>query len=103
VLVYLWTAVDGARPTQHGNIGISDDDGRARGAAEHCLRNGQARMAVVEAAQTVMAAHSLSLSYLPTGAGWWAALGPVGEVQWAEFAGPRNHSRASGFQPDLVH
>ncbi len=89
MLVYLWTAVPGETLTPHGNLGISDDDGKARGAAEHCLRTSQARLAFVEAARTVIAAHSLSPCYLPAGVGWRAAPDPAGEVQWAKFTGPK--------------
>jgi hypothetical protein len=87
VIVYLWTTVARETPMPHGYLGVSDDDGRARGAAEHCLRTGQARLAFVETAQTVMAAHSLSMCYLRTGAGWWARPGPAGEVHWVTFTG----------------
>lgn len=99
MLVYLWTTVAPETPVPHGNLGISDDDGRARGAAEHCLRTGQARLAFVQAAQIVIAAHSLSLCYLPTGPSWWATPGPAGEVQWVESTSPgataglRDHSQ----------
>jgi hypothetical protein len=88
VIVYLWTTVAREMPVPHGNLGISDDGGRARGAAEHCLRTGQARLAFVEAARPVMATHSLSPSYLRTGAGWWARPDPAGDVRWTKFTSP---------------
>jgi hypothetical protein len=86
--VYLWTTVARESPVPHSNLGISDDDDRARGAAEQCLRTGQAGLAFVEAARPVMSAHSLSPCYLRTGAGWWAAPGLSGEVHWTKFVGP---------------
>jgi hypothetical protein len=86
LIVYLRMTVARESPVPHGNLGISDDDGRARGAAEQCLRTGQAGLAFVEAARTVMSAHSLSPCYLRTGAGWWAAPGLSGEVHWTKFA-----------------
>jgi hypothetical protein len=88
MIVYLWTTVARETPVPYGSLGISDDGGRARGAAERCLRAGQARLALVEAARPVMVAHSLSPSYLRTGAGWWARPDPAGEVRWTKFTGP---------------
>ena len=87
MIVYLWSTVARETPVPHGNLGVSDDDGRARGAAEECIRIGQARLAYVEAARTVMTAHSLSPCYMRTGLGWWAAAGPAGDVEWVQFTG----------------
>jgi hypothetical protein len=86
--VYLWTTVARESPVSHGDLGISDDGDRARGAAEQCLRTGQAGLAFVEAARPVMSAHSLSPCYLRTGEGWWAAPDLSGEVHWTKFAEP---------------
>lgn len=88
MIVYLWTAVarDNAEP--HGNLGISDNDCRARDAAEQCLRDGQAQLAFVETARTGVVPHSFSPCYVPTGLGWWATPGPVGEVSWVRFTSP---------------
>lgn len=88
MIVYLWTAVarDNAEP--HGNLGISDNDRRARDAAEQCLRDGRAQLAFVEAARTGMIPCTFVPCYVRTGSGWWAVPGPVGEVQWIRFIGP---------------
>ncbi|HXL91788.1 MAG TPA: hypothetical protein VN969_22815 [Streptosporangiaceae bacterium] len=86
-IIYLWSTVARDTPLPHGNLGVSDNKDRARIAAENCLRNGQARLAFIEAAQTVTAASSLSPCYLRIGAAWWATPGPSGEVRWNRFTG----------------
>lgn len=85
MIVYLWTAVarDSAEP--HGNLGISDNDCKARDAAEQCLRDGRAQLAFVETARTSTVPYSFSPCYVPAGSGWLATPGPTGEVRWVRF------------------
>jgi len=88
MILYLWEAVgrDAAAPLS--SLGVSDDDGRARGAAEDCLLSGRARLAYVESACLATSAVSLIRDYVRTGAGWWATPDPAGGVAWVRFADP---------------
>lgn len=88
MIVYLWTAMARDRAEPHRNLGISDNDCRARDAAEQCLRDGRAQLAFVETARTGTVPHSFSPCYVPTGSGWWATPGPTGEVRWVRFYSP---------------
>jgi hypothetical protein len=105
MIVYLWEAVgrDAAAPLS--SLGVSDDDGRARGAAEDCLRSG-ARLAYVESACLATSTVSLVRDYARTGAGWWATPDPAGGVAWVRFADPvaaaglRALAESAGWGPD---
>jgi hypothetical protein len=88
VIVYLWTAVTSETAVPGGIVGISDDDGRARAAAGQCLRDGHARLAYVETAQTGMLALTFVPCYVRTGTGWWATPGAGDEVRWVRFTSP---------------
>jgi hypothetical protein len=93
VIVYLWTTVARETPVPYSSLGVSDNDERARTAAEQYLRSGQAEQAFVEAARTAMAVHSLTPCYLRTGLGWRATADPAGEVTWAMYAEPDRGKR----------
>jgi hypothetical protein len=105
VILYLWEAVgrDAAPPS---SLGVSDDDGRARDAAEDCLRSGRARLAYVESACLATGAVSLIRDYVRTGSGWWATPDPAGGVAWVRFADPvaaaglRALAESAGWGPD---
>lgn len=88
MIVYLWTAVARDAAVPRGSVGISDDDGKARDAAEQCIRAGHARLAYIETAQTGMLALTFVPCYVRTGTGWWATPDPAGDVQWARFTSP---------------
>lgn len=84
--MYLWTA-RGRDAAPFGDAsGVSDDQGRARQAAELLLQTGQAATAWVECAYTAMTAATLNSCYVRTGAGWWAQLSQAGQVVWTPFA-----------------
>lgn len=85
MIVYLWTAVARDCAVPRGSLGISGDDRAARAAAEQCLRAGEARLAFVEAAWKTLSLWTFADCYEPTGTGWWATPGPVGEVRWVRF------------------
>jgi hypothetical protein len=82
----LWTAVARDTATLRGSTGVSDDDDRARHAAEAYLRAGQARLAYVEVAYTAIGAHTLNPVYMRTGEGWWAQPNAAGEAVWVPFS-----------------
>jgi hypothetical protein len=86
MIVYLWEAV-GRDTAPLSSLGVSDDDGRARGAAADCLRRG-ARLAYVESACLATSTVSLVRDYVRTGSGWWATPDPAGGVAWVRFADP---------------
>jgi len=77
VIVYLWEA-GSAR-------GVTDDDARAREAAEEFLRSG-ADSAVIERAVTVMSINSLTSTYARVGQGWSARLHD-GRIFWRRLDG----------------
>ncbi|MBO0801751.1 MAG: hypothetical protein J2P25_01560 [Nocardiopsaceae bacterium] len=80
--MYIWTAPGNGTANSHEAIGISDDQRRAREAAETALRAGQADTACVERVRTTLKAPALSLCYIRTGTGWQARLGKAGHVEW---------------------
>ena len=88
MIVYLWTTVARDTAVPRSSLGISDDGGRARDAAEQCLDAGEARLAFVEAARSAIDRLGFTRTYLPTGTGWWATPAPPGQVQWVRFTGP---------------
>jgi len=75
MILYLWTAP--GRDLQRGHSGVAGDQAGAQLAAEACLRTGQARLAYIEVAHTVIAAHTLNPCYMHTGAGWWHGPAPA--------------------------
>jgi len=77
VIVWLW---DAAGPARSGR-GITDDDGRARQAAEACIRSGHATAAQVERAVTVLEVRTLTADYQRTGDGW-SAQHREGQITW---------------------
>jgi hypothetical protein len=84
VIMYLWTA-SGHDIANFRAAGVSDDQARARNAAEALLRTGKAGTAYIECAYTAMATSTLSLCYVRTGTGWRARLGQAGRVVWTPF------------------
>jgi hypothetical protein len=85
VIMYLWTAPGRDTAAFRGASGVSDDQSRARQAAELLLRTGQAATAYVECAYTAMTAATLNSCYVRTGAGWWAQVSQAGQVVWTPF------------------
>ncbi len=83
--MYLWTAPGRDTVAFRRASGVSDDQSRARQAAELLLRTGQAATAYIECAYTAMTAATLNSCYVRTGAGWWAQLGQAGHVVWTPF------------------
>jgi hypothetical protein len=88
VICYLWEAVARGTSAPGSSLGVSDNDGRARGAAEDCLLTGQARLAYVERAMLATSVRSLTRDYVRTGSGWWATRDAAGGVAWVRFTGP---------------
>lgn len=84
VIMYLWTA-SGHDIASFRAAGVSDDQARARNAAEALLRTVKAGTAYIECAYTAMATSTLSLCYVRTGTGWQAQLGQAGQVVWTPF------------------
>jgi hypothetical protein len=74
IIVWLWDA-----GSAHG---ISDDDARAREAAEGLIRDGRARSARVERACVVAGIQSLYTGYTRLGRGWTARPRRGGTVRW---------------------
>jgi hypothetical protein len=77
MIVWLW---DVPGPTRCG-CGISDDEGRAREAAEAYLQNGRAGAARVEEAWAILGIPTLTSGYERTGQGWRARL-QGGRISW---------------------
>jgi hypothetical protein len=75
MIFYLWEAVRDT-PEPRFTLGVSDDDKRARDAAEDCLRDGQVGLARVELARLATNARSLTRDYVRTGLGWRATSDP---------------------------
>jgi hypothetical protein len=81
VVVWLW---DACGPIRRG-CGITDDQGRARQAAEACLRSGHAHDARVEEARVVLGIQTLTTGYRRTGHGWRAQRGARSGITWVPF------------------
>lgn len=82
MILWLWDADgDGRR-----GRGVSDDEGRARQAAEAVLRSGQAHGATVEAAVAELGLATLTTGYRRTGQGWQALRGERGGITWEPLA-----------------
>ncbi len=79
MIVFLWDACGPGRFR-----GVTDDEGRARQAAEACLADGRAQSARVELARSVLDIPDLTTDYQRTGQGWMA-LRRDGRVTWAPF------------------
>lgn len=84
MIVWLW---DACEPGQFR--GVTDDETRAREAAEACLTSGQANAARVEKAFAVFGITTLADSYRRAGEGWRADR-RNGRVAWVPFAAERS-------------
>ena len=80
MIVWLWDATEPGRC--HG---ITDDEARARAAAETCMRNGRASTARVEQARLRIGGFWLTAHYQRTGAGWSARQERSG-ITWIPLA-----------------
>jgi len=98
--MYLWTAPGRDTAVLHRASGVTDDQSRARQAAELLLRTGQAATAYIECAYTAMAAATLNSCYVRTGAGWWAQLSQAGQVVWTPFTASSGSRREAGQATD---
>jgi len=74
VIVWLWDAGSGR--------GVTDDQARARRAAEVLMRSGRADVARVEKALAVTGISALASGYLRTGHGWTARPRRDGLIRW---------------------
>jgi hypothetical protein len=74
MIVWLWDAGSG-----HG---VTDDQARARRAAEVLMRSGRADAARVEKALAVTGISALASGYLRTGHGWTAQHRQDGLIRW---------------------
>lgn len=88
--MYIWTAPGGGPADIRRATGVSDDQTRAREAAEAALRSvqagkGQAGTAYIERVYTALATPALSLCYVSTGTGWRAQVGEAGRVEWTPY------------------
>jgi hypothetical protein len=103
--MYIWTAPANGVAGFRRSTGVSDDQDRAREAAESALRAGQAGTACVERVYTAMAVPALSLCYVHTGMGWRAQVGRTGSVVWTPFTtGPTDcaqHDDALAVREDV--
>jgi hypothetical protein len=86
--MYIWTAPGTGAAGFLRATGVSDDQNRARAAAEAALRTSHADTAYLERVYTAVAAPALSLCYVRTGTGWQARLGHAGRVEWTPFTSP---------------
>jgi hypothetical protein len=74
VIVWLWDAGSGC--------GVTDDQARARRAAEVLMRGGRAGTGRVEKALAVTGISALTSGYLRTGHGWTARPRRDGLIRW---------------------
>jgi hypothetical protein len=79
MIVYLWDADGPAVCAQ----GVTDDEARAREAAEAYLVSGQANVARVEKAHLVTGISALNPGYTRIGRGWTARPCRDGRIKWA--------------------
>jgi hypothetical protein len=77
VIVWLWDAGSGR--------GVTDDESRARRAAEAFMRSGRADAARVERAHLVAGLSVLTSGYARTGQGWTAQSRPGGLIRWVSL------------------
>jgi hypothetical protein len=82
VIVWLWEA---SGPTRNGR-GITDDEARARQAAEAWIRGGHTNAARVERALAALGVESLTSEYVRTGHGWVARSRDDGRIAWVPFS-----------------
>lgn len=85
MIVWLWDAGSGR--------GVTDDETRARLAAETFMRSGRADAARVEKAHLVIGISALTSGYTRTGLGWTAQPRQGGPVRWAAL--PASPERAA--------
>jgi hypothetical protein len=78
MIVYLWDAHGPASAAR----GVTDNDARARKAAETCLVTGQATAARVEKAHLMTGIRAQNSGYTRTGHGWTARPRRDGRVRW---------------------
>lgn len=81
---------------------MSNDQHRAREAAEAVLRDGQAGTAYVERVYTAIATPALSLCYVRTGTGWQARLSS-GRVEWQPFMSAASERGTCGERHGAAH
>ncbi len=74
MIVWLWDAGSGR--------GVTDDQNRARRAAETLMRTGRADAARVEKARLMTGLSALTSGYMRTGDGWTAQAWPDGLIRW---------------------
>ena len=74
VIVWLWDAGSA--------LGVTDDESRARQAAETFIHNGRATVARVEKATLVTGIRALNPGYARTGQGWTAQPRRNGWIRW---------------------
>lgn len=91
MIVWLW---DASVPARCGR-GVTDDEERARRAAETWLRSGDAGGARVEKALTVLGCVTLTVAYERTGEGWAAQRGRDGQITWTPLTAPLQEPAAS--------
>jgi hypothetical protein len=84
VIVWLW---DASIPARSGR-GVTDDETRARQAAEAWMCSGNAGGVRVEKAFTVLGNATLTVGYERTGEGWAAQRDPGGRITWTPFTMP---------------
>ncbi|MGH3169401.1 MAG: hypothetical protein ACRDN0_26405 [Trebonia sp.] len=94
MIMYIWTAPGGGATSYRRATGVSDDQDKARDAAEAALRSGHATTAYIERVYTATATPVLSVRYVHTGTGWRARMGQAGHVTWIPYATARG-SRAA--------
>lgn len=99
--MYLWTA-SGHDVASFRAAGVSDNQARARNAAEALLRTGKAGTAYIECAYTAMTTSTLSLCYVRTGTGWQARLGQAGRVDWTPFTAVVRDDRTAGMPAESI-
>ncbi len=85
MILYSWTALSGNTSDAVVGMGITSSHEKARVNAEEAVASGRAFVAVIEIVRPVMAAHSLSPCYLPTGAAWLGSRDATGGVTWRRF------------------
>lgn len=96
VIMYLWTAPGSGAAGFRRATGVSDDQDRAREAAEVLLRSGQASTAYIERVHAATCAPTLSFCYLRTGTGWRARVRRrTGRVIWTPFPAAGGHHRGN--------
>lgn len=90
MIVWLW---DARLPARTGR-GVTDNEGRARQAAETWMRGGGAGAARVEKAFTVLGCLTLAVGYERTGEGWVAQRDEDEQITWTPLA-PRQAEPAA--------